>query len=806
MLRWAVATGLALALSGAGVRAATRGEPDVSPALQTLLVDQQAKAHGVVAAPGKGPGAKRELVLPDRGNIAIVDDGDGVGLPAFPFDLNGKTVEILPQADLAASYTYQARDGGYDVQAAATGEFLTLQDDDAVRLPLGFSFPFFGNEWDAVFVHSDGHFTFGEADVAQTARDAVRAVSGPPRIAAFFWDLDPSREGAAIRYVRTADRLTVTWINVPEWSPDVVGLRQNFQATLFADGRIELSYQSITLDFGTIGVASGENLTDSLAVDFSEPAREEPFTAAFVELFFPADLNLAALGQKFYLGHEDAYDFLVIFHDYDIGIDTGAFAFYRQVRNFTQGVGPWPAGFEQNNLVDFGQALGSGFRLQGLMYMGELDKYPDDPTQLIDREEGVHASTAASVLAHEAGHVFLATPLLPDPESGLYSFELLGRQLAHWSYFFNSDASFLEGNRIVDHGGGSFRFETTEAIKGFSMLDRYLLGIAPPEAVPPSFFVRNPSIASPNFSEAHFPLGGVFFDGERVNVTIDQIRQAMGRRTPDDTISQKEHRYAFILLTQEGREPSEAAIAKMERFRDQFERTMRATTGGGWLAETELEKQLTMATWPAAGVIEGDRVDGGVLLGSTLDHDLTVKLEAGAGVKIPEDVTVPAGQLFEPFDVEGVSGGVFEITGDAGEGYETARSFIQVQPGTKNLMAERLLLLELLFGDPSERLMTGPVGRPMPFSFFLQAVDDNDLFYANAPIKITPSGDGVIDPAETVTDEFGFAVFDWTLATAPGKNTVTIEVVGSERPPLVLEADGVYAPIRQRNPRREIFR
>ena len=61
-------------------------------------------------------------------------------------------------------------------------------------------------------------------------------------------------------------------------------------------------------------------------------------------------------------------------------------------------------------------------------------------------------------------------------------------------------------------------------------------------------------------------------------------------------------------------------------------------------------------------------------------------------------------------------------------------------------------------------------------------------------------------PAETVTDEFGFAVFDWTLATAPGKNTVTIEVVGSERPPLVLEAEGVHTPLRQRNPRREIFR
>ena len=790
----------------AGLRAATLGEQDVSHPLTTLLVDQQAKAHRIGVSLRKGFDPKRELLLEDRGNIAVVDDGDGVGLPAFPFDLNGRTVEILPQAELAASYSYRVRDGGYDAQAAATGEFLTLGDDDAVSLPLGFAFPFYGKPWDEVIIHSDGHLTFGEADLAQTARDAPRAVSGPPRIAPFFWDLDPSRDGAAVRYVLDAGRLTVTWINVPEWTQAGVGLRQNFQATLFADGRIELAYLAITIDLGTIGVASGENLFDSLAVDFSEPAPEEPFTAAFVELFFPADLNLAALGQKFYLNHEDAYDFLVIFHDYEIPLDTGAFAFYRQVRNFTQGVGPWPAGFEQNNLVDFGQVLGSGFRLQGLMYMGELDKYPDDPYQLIARDEGVHQATPASVLAHEAGHVFLATPLLLDPETDLFSFDLLGRQFAHWSYFFNSEASFLEGNRIVDHGRGPFRFETTDTTQGFSQLDRYLLGLVPPETVPPSFFVRNPSIASANFSEAHFPLGGVFFDGKRVDVSIDQIREAMGRRKPDDTIAQKEYRYAFILLTQEGTEPSPEAIAKMGRFREAFELTMREASGGGWRAETELKKQLTFVTWPAAGVLAGDTVDGGVLLGSALDHDLAVKLEAGPGVSIPTDLVVPAGALFEPFDVEGVSGGVVEIEGRAGEDYETARSFIQVQPGTRDLAPVRLLLLELLFGDPTERLMTGQAGRPMPFSFFLQAVDDNDLFYANVPIRITPSGDGAADPPEAVTDEFGFATFDWTLATQPGKNTVTIEVVGSERPPLVLEAEGVFMPIRQRNPRREIFR
>src|SRR5690606_35405405 len=111
---------------------------------------------------------------------------------------------------------------------------------------------------------------------------------------------------------------------------------------------------------------------------------------------------------KYYLSHDDAYDFVVIFHDYEIPLEGTGFAFYAAIRNYVQGVGPLPAEFEDQNIVDFGEALGSPFRLQGLIYMGELDKYPDDPAQRIAREEGVAVNTTLSILAHEAGHRFLA--------------------------------------------------------------------------------------------------------------------------------------------------------------------------------------------------------------------------------------------------------------------------------------------------------------------------------------------------------------------------------------------------------------
>jgi hypothetical protein len=121
------------------------------------------------------------------------------------------------------------------------------------------------------------------------------------------------------------------------------------------------------------------------------------------------------------------------------------------------------------------------------------------------------------------------------------------------------------------------------------------------------------------------------------------------------------------------------------------------------------------------------------------------------------------------------------------------------------LSLQRILPLELIFGDPSERLRTGHFGQPLPYSFFILVRDENLLPYANVAVEAEASGDGFVEPAELVTDEFGYVVFDWTLATAQGENRLEIRVEGSTKPPLVLTAVGTRDPLRQRNPLRFIF-
>ena len=643
-----------------------------------------------------------------------------------------------------------------------------LGDDDSRQLALAFAFPFFGETYTSLFLNSDGNFTFGQGDSASTARDPARAVTGPPRIMGLFADLDPSIDGSAIRVLSTAERFVVSWINVPEFSFDGTGLPQSFQVSLFADGHIDFSYTDVSTQQAIIGIAPGARFNESLVVDFSEPSTDT-FSTAVVEFFVSGFVDLAVLGQKFYLSHDDAYDFLVVFHNYEIPIETGAFAQYQPIRNFVQGIGPAPSSVADQNIFDLGPLLGSFQRLQGLMFMGILEKYPDGPNDRISRNFGLGVSTPLTVLAHEAGHRFLARTLFVDSATNTLSAEMLGRQFSHWSYYFNSQASLLEGNRIADHGSGAFRFETTETIAGFSKLDLYLMGLAPPEEVPANFFVRDPTIFDNLFNESHEPLAGIFFDGERVEVAIGDIIAAHGTRAPDHTVSQRNFRYAFILLKQEGEEVPPEDIEKMERFRTAFGEYFDQVVGNRARTETKLVRKLGLTTWPAAGVLQGSTTDGVVFLENRTLEPVEVQLASDSDLmQVPPSATIPAGAQFVEFPISGVTAGVASLTATSGDEFEVSHSRIRVLGDPSSLSSQRIFPLEILFGDPRERLRTGRVGAPMPFLFFFQVFDNNFLIYQDVRFHITVSVDGRVDPPNPLSDSFGFITVNWTLASSAG--------------------------------------
>src|SRR5262249_13923071 len=80
------------------------------------------------------------------------------------------------------------------------------------------------------------------------------------------------------------------------------------------------------------------------------------------------------------------------------------------------------------------------------------------------------------VLAHEFGHQWLAYPLVQTPEGP--STALLGRALQHWSFFFDSDGSVMEGPDWVQQGPDTF--SSLPPIARYGPLDQYLMGLGAP--------------------------------------------------------------------------------------------------------------------------------------------------------------------------------------------------------------------------------------------------------------------------------------------------------------------------------------
>ena len=409
-------------------------------------------------------------VSQDVGDIAVIADNGAILIqprPASPVDL-----------PLPTNLTFTPTATGFNVAFAAAsldpavGSPLPLGDDDTESVPLGFGFPFLGASYASIFVNSDGNITFGAGDSASTPRDAARLIGGPPRVAPLLNDLNPEAGGTINASVRV-DRVVVTWTNVPEFGTTNAN---TFQVTLFASGQITYTYANLDADFGVIGVAEGDNegpineidLTADLPTAFAAGAIFEEFTPAIEE----TQVDVLALAEEFYRTHSDKYDFLVTFTDLVIDIG-GAFAFEFNVKNNTQGIGL--------PIEDFTSLFGSAGELESFLMMNRIGLYWPDARKMVDPpiqkfrffrppgatldgppgadqisrrarrfgtlngDFGAHGSynlglnSAMSVMGQEAAHRWGAFVPFVHPTKGIGpdSLDLLGRELAHWSFFFN---------------------------------------------------------------------------------------------------------------------------------------------------------------------------------------------------------------------------------------------------------------------------------------------------------------------------------------------------------------------------------
>ena len=575
--------------------------------------------------------------LSDIGDIAIVEDSGDVVARRNDFNLDRKTVQFSTVAGGSTRYRYQTSDSSYDASAASAGSPIPQFGDDAsTPADLPFDFPFFGHSYRQVFVNSDGNLTFSEGDATITDRSLGRMAAGPPRIAGLFMDLDPSRTPGGVRILGEPGRFVVSWVAVPAYQDFGFPQTQTFQIRLFPDGRIEFAYNGVNTDAAVVGISPGGLLGATSVVSFAT-ANSGEYSSTLAERFARTqELDLAVAAQKFYQTHDDSYDYLVVYNNLAIGACSGAVACEFTLRNNRTGFG--------DTLVDIGAEFGSVSRLQAVLNLGPLSNYPKDPNGVVPGRSTT-GDTPITILAHEAGHLFMAYASVRDPNDPAAR-PMLGGQLAHWAFTFNSEASVLEGNRIRDNGPGvSPRFTTTATVEGYSPLDQYLMGLRTPEEVAPPFLVTGPSRSF----ATRLPQVGVSFDGQRRNISVADIIAAEGRRTPDSTVSQRRFRFAFIVVVREGVPPSQAELDQIDTFRRQFETFYGRAASDRASADTAIRSSLRLSTFPAAGVLAGQSMAATVSIQKPASAPLTVVLKAQTGVAgVDPSVTIPPEQPARP--------------------------------------------------------------------------------------------------------------------------------------------------------------
>jgi hypothetical protein len=359
-------------------------------------------------------------------------------------------------------------------------------------------------------------------------------------------------------------------------------------------------------------------------------------------------VNMAEVAKKFYATHGDVFRMLIVFTTFnhlllpDAACNEQANAFYLPVSNTIEGIGRTM--FDTTS--QFGSSAGV---LAGVLNMGSLGTRPIDPAQRLPNNN----DSMLSLLSQEVGHYWSAYSSFDsstDPTIVTPSTALLGRASQHWSFFSHMPSlgatgaqtwsSSLEGNFWQQPTPG--QFITTSITDGFSNLDLYLMGLISPEEVGSISFIAAPTnVVPPTINAGSPPQAGVTASGTFTSIGVSDIIAVDGERTPrynatpPYTQSAKIFRQAFILLTPQDVDATQAQIAQVDAYRERWEMYFDRMTMMKGAAVTQLGYVVFVGSflpWSLAQFVdtirEGqeylvDRGTIGILAGKYSERDLT---------------------------------------------------------------------------------------------------------------------------------------------------------------------------------------
>jgi hypothetical protein len=519
-------------------------------------------------------------------DVWVVED-DGLltvsGLNSF--DTDGQTFHFASNGD--GTYTVTSVAYNWD---GLLGNYLSIFDDTNVIENLSFTFNFFGTDWTSIHINANGAISFGANINPSGYYSSDDFFNEIPKIAAYLIDLNPEA-GGGVYFKGQSTKATVTWNNVEEFDQYDAGTPNSLQLVLYDDDSYDVTFKSITSTLAsdgvpvTIGLYPGGSANLSI-MSFSD---DVPFTGGvqvgFYEQYFdyPNPLvNEVPLIRRFYQNFADDYFQIVFFTNF---VQTmGGFANERNIKNSVQGIGI--------PNFDNSAAYGSSGALESRCNMNRLAAWPTDPTSRVF----ANGNNFLTIMGQEAGHRWGAFVLFID--SNLQpSNMLLGRALAHWNYFADSDHSSLEGGNWEHVSGDLYTAPTW--VDYFSDIDEYLFGLRSPEEVTSLFWVSSPTNDLEENRDDGSPVQGATANGTPVTVTVNDIALAHGPRIPTEANAPKDLRQAFIVLIQNGTTLSQADLDKVANFRRTWEDYFEVSLDGRITCNTKLTEDLPVA------VVEG---------------------------------------------------------------------------------------------------------------------------------------------------------------------------------------------------------
>ena len=415
-----------------------------------------------------------------------------------------------------------------------------------------------------------------------------------------------------------------------------------------------------------------------------------------------------AIAARFYASHADVFDFININVASSFINDVnpeGGFAFEQNISNAVSGIN---LGF-----FNSGGSVAPGVtNLRSILNMNDLGEYGRDPSEPLPGF--LNATSGVGVLCQEAGHMVGAFVTANNAD-------ILGRSNAHWSFFFETYGSSLEGNGWQNNGGNSYT--TIASNRHMSQLDNYLWGFLLPTAITDPMYVLNnpvPNLVTTQNGDSSLPTEGVTVTASTITtVTIGNITSVHGARNPTATSSQKAYKMAWILVIPAGTSAIPADLEKIDDFRTQWEEDFfPAETNGVGSMSSELTAANITVDFEAR-VLEGE-------VGLTVEFDndsfgsITGFLwDFGDGDTSTERHPTHSYDKFGPFDVS------LTVTGTGGPTTVTKTEYIRVGPSTKHFSDD----FETDLGwtvEAGGTALTGIWLRANPVGTFLESTFGND--------------------------------------------------------------------------------